>query len=53
MTVSRLYRKELRLAYILARLMDRFPRLTSFSLWGLSLWALWYIFMNYNFTTHI
>ena len=52
-TAPAVFRFSLRLGLTVARLMDRFPRLTSFALWGLSLWALWYIFMNYNFTTQI
>lgn len=35
------------------RLIDRYPRISSVLLWAFSLWAVWYIFMNYHFTTAI
>lgn len=47
------YRFALRLALVLASFADRWPRLTSFVLWIVSLWAVAYIFLNYRFTTYL
>lgn len=47
------YRIALRLMLTLAALTDRYPRLSSAILYGLSIWAVIYIFLNYRFTTYM
>ena len=47
------FRFSLRLGLTVARFLDAHPRAASFILWAFSLWAVWYIFMNYHFTTQI
>ncbi len=47
------YRSILRLAILLAVIMDRYPRVCSVVSWIVLFWSVCYIFMNYHFTTNI
>jgi hypothetical protein len=47
------YRLALRLAIAAARIADRYPRTVSGLLWAFSLWAVFYIFLCYRFTTYL
>ena len=52
-TAPAVFRFSLRLGLTVVRFLDAHPRAASFILWAFSLWAVWYIFMNYHFTTQI
>ncbi|MBO4719997.1 MAG: hypothetical protein J5658_09000 [Prevotella sp.] len=53
MSTVAFYRYQVRLVNRLASLLERWPRLTSWLLLAFSIWAVYYIFMNYRFTTYM
>jgi hypothetical protein len=53
MSTVAFYRYQVRMINRIMSFFERFPRLTTWALWIFSIWAIYYIFMNYRFTTYM